>query len=158
MSHISETTVRFDSKEAIRKMCELLPQQFQFHDRFTFRSYGRDSWECDFAIGVTGASYEVGFQKQKDGTLKPLVDWWQSGGLVGPLGGKDMPVLKQGYSVGKTVLEAERLGHEVRVASMPDGQYKLMVAKQEHARSWKWSGVVKQAFAQAKAVLKGGVS
>lgn len=160
MSHISKTNVVFDSEEAIKEMCELLPHLFQFYDRKTFKSYGHADWKCDFCIGVTGAEYEIGFRRKKDGTLEPLLDWWASGGLRQALGNpagegnKDhMPVLKQAYAIGKTAHEAKALGHSVQLASMPNGKYKMMVAKKEHTQSWKWNSVLKSAFSTAKKVL-----
>jgi len=144
MSHISNTKLRLDSKEAVVRMCQLLPELFTFRDRKTFKSYGHANWKCDFAISVAGANYEVGFEKQSDGTLKPLVDWWSSGGLRKALDGEEMPVLMKGYNVAKTALESERLGYTTALAHMPNGKYKMLVTKNQNKHKFGWKTALKK--------------
>lgn len=149
MSHISETEIRFQDKEAFIQMCKLLPEQFTFLDQRDFKSFGSSRPKCDFAIRVAGAEFEVGFERQGDGTLKPLVDWWSSGGLEGALGGRGMPVLKKAYNVGKGYAEVKRLGYEATLAHMPDGQFKMLITSKKNKRSFQWMRTIKDK-------LKGG--
>lgn len=152
MSHISDTSIRLDDKEAVIRMCELLPEQFTFLNQKYFRSYGSSLPKCDFAIRVAGAEYDVGFERQADGTLKPLVDWWSSGGLEKALGGREMPSLKKAYNLGKAHHEATRLGYETTVAHMPDGKFKMLVTEKKNKRSFQWMRTIKEKFTGSKLI------
>lgn len=127
MSHISETVVRLDSREAIEKMCQILPE-FTFHNRKSFKSYGKVMPPCEFCISIEGAKYEVGFITDGD-RLVPQVDWWSTGGLGKALGGESMPKLLKAHNFAKLVLAAEREGHFTEGARLPDGKYKLFATK-----------------------------
>lgn len=151
MSHISETQIRLDDKGAIIKMCELV-DKFTFNERKKFKSYGHDNWDCDFCIGVAGASYEVGFKRQSDGSLKPLVDWWSSGGLREALGGEEMPELKRAYNVGKLALEADKQGFACAIAQLPDGNYKALLTKQKNKHKFQWMSTIKQKLAGGRVI------
>lgn len=122
MSHLSDTPVRLDSKEGLKKACELIPE-FHFHDTKTFFAY--EDRECDFCVSIDGARYQIGFKRMLDGTLKPLVDWYSPGGLEAALGGKDMARLRAAHNVGKLAVEAEKYGHSFIVGRTGPSEYKL---------------------------------
>ena len=85
-----------------------------------------DYGKCDHAIRVPGASYEIGLVNRPDGTIMPLWDFWQSGGLSNITPDNGMGGFLQAYGVEKAKLAARKNGHSVTERKLEDGRVQLV--------------------------------
>lgn len=93
---------------ALRQAAQsLVPLGVQCHlvENDTPRMYSsRQGDVCDFVLKLDNSSYDVGFSKQKDGTLAPVFDEW-NGYVSGELGAScPMPDTREGraqHQIGK---------------------------------------------------------
>ena len=125
MSHVSEIELKIKSFDALKAACARLGLEF-VEGQKTYQWYGRfmgdyklPSWlkvedlgKCQHAIKVPGASYEIGIV-EREGEIKLLWDFWQSGGLEYVLG-KEGGRLKQAYSVEQAKRTARKAGYFVK--------------------------------------------
>ena len=106
MSHISKIEVQIQDICTLKKACERLGFTFQ-ENKKTFVRYNGTS-ECDHAIQVPGARYEIGLR----GT-ELLFDDYHKGGLTGNIPGK----IKQAYAIERVRQEAQT--RKMRVIEKP---------------------------------------
>ena len=95
MSHISKIELEIKSLEDLKKACCRLGAEL-VEGQKSFRSYGRMR-ECECAIRVPGATYELGVVKEGK-SYRLLWDSYTEGGLEAKLG-KGAAKLKQAYAV-----------------------------------------------------------
>lgn len=103
--------------------------------------YTHQEVQCDWVLKIPTAKYDVGFEKQKDGSYVPFTDLY--GGSVGQTIGASCPMpnspdgkaqhaigkLMQNYTKNATVNQARRQGMTVERATVDDaGNVKLVLA------------------------------
>jgi hypothetical protein len=108
MSHIAKIELEVKDLGVLSQACTRLGLQLQ-REQKTFKWYGQDA-TCDHAIRIPGATYEIGIV-HKDGRYELQCDYYDAGieKAIGRQGG----LLKQGYAIEKTKLEARRKGYTV---------------------------------------------
>jgi len=110
MSHIAKIELEIKDLQSLKEACKRLGFEFVSEQK-TYKWYG--TWvgdspmpegiskeqlgQCDHAIRVPGAEYEIGLVKRNAKYLL-LWDSWQNGGLEAKIG-KDGGLLKQAYAV-----------------------------------------------------------
>ena len=126
MSHLAKIELEITDLNALDRACKKLGFELA-REQKTYKWFGR--WvgdaplpegldrnklgECEHAIKVPGAKYEVGVIKRDSGKYSLLFDEWVSGGLV-PKIGKDGGKIKQHYAIEKAKIEAIRKGYRIR--------------------------------------------
>lgn len=127
MSHVAKIEVEIKDLDALRAACAKLGLSFQ-EGKTSYAWFGRsvgdyplpegftvaDLGTCEHAIGVPGASYEIGVTRRRDGRpgFALLWDSWHAGGLERALGagaGK----LVQRYGIEAARRAALRAGYSV---------------------------------------------
>jgi hypothetical protein len=141
MSHVVGIETEISDLAALRSACERLGFDLREGQK-SYRWYGRfmgdypmpegmsqsDLGKCDHAIRVPGADYEVGVRQQPNGSYRLAYDFWQQGGLLGPLGGQKAEKLVQAYGAEKVKREVKRKGFRVkREVVMANGDIKVIV-------------------------------
>ncbi len=124
MSHVTEIESTIKSLDALKAACQRLGLQWMEGQK-TYRWYGHwvgdypkpewlkveDLGHCEHAIRVPGATYEIGII-HRNGEIKLLWDFWQSGGLEAKLG-KQGGKLKQAIAIETAKIEARRKGFKI---------------------------------------------
>ena len=95
MSHLAKIELEIKDLEDLKKACCRLGAELDESQK-SFRSYGRMR-ECECAIRVPGATYELGVVKEGK-SYRLLWDPYTEGGLEAKLG-KGAGKLKQAYAV-----------------------------------------------------------
>jgi hypothetical protein len=108
MSHISKIELEVKDLGTLGQACTKLGLQL-IRNRTTFRWYGKEA-DCDHAIQVPGADYEIGVT-QKNHSYELNCDFYDRNleKVIGSQGG----LLKQAYGVMKTRIEARKKGYSV---------------------------------------------
>jgi len=108
MSHISKIELEVKDIAALTQACRRMGLEFR-KDQRTFRWFKNPS-PCEHAIGIPGASYEIGVVKEKNGYALNC-DYYDANieKAIGRQGG----LLKQAYAVEKTRAEARRKAYTV---------------------------------------------
>ncbi len=106
MSHISKIEIKITDLEALRKACQRLGFSF-LENKKSFVRYNGTS-ECDHAIQVPGARYEVGLRGPE-----LLFDDYYQGGLNNNIPGR----IKQAYAVERVKQEANT--RKMRIIEKP---------------------------------------
>jgi hypothetical protein len=108
MSHISKIELEVKDLGVLSQACSGLGLQL-IRKQSTFKWYGKEA-QCDHAIRVAGAQYEIGVLK-KEGRYELQCDFYDRNieKAIGQKGG----LLKQAYAVEKTKIEARRKGYSV---------------------------------------------
>lgn len=75
MSHWFSVETKFDSAEAIKKTANSMG--FQVRHNQKCRGYNGQIKECDLVMKLPG-QYDVGFEKQSDGSYTVVADFWQN--------------------------------------------------------------------------------
>lgn len=96
MSHISKIEIKIQDIDTLKKACDRLGFSFRENQNCFLRYNG--SSDCDHAIQVPGARYEIGLK----GT-ELLFDNYYQGGLNNNIPGK----IKQAYAVERVKQEAK---------------------------------------------------
>jgi hypothetical protein len=129
MSHVAKIELEIQDLETFKLACQRLNLEF-VENQQTYRWYGRymgdapllegftaeDLGNCQHAIRVPGASYEIGIV-HRQGKYHLLWDNWQSGGLerqLGPGAGR----LKQAYGIERVRQEARLKGYRLSEKQM----------------------------------------
>jgi hypothetical protein len=73
MSHWFKVKTHFTSEKAIKKTANSL--NFPIRHNQLCRGYGRNTTKCDLVMKLPG-QYDVGFQKQQDGSYELVADFW----------------------------------------------------------------------------------
>ena len=117
MSHLSKIELEIKDLEDLKRACHRLGIEF-LENQKTFRWYGEPK-ECESAIRVPGAAYEIGVIRE--GNAYALIwDSYGSGGLETRLG-KKAGLLRQAYAVERTRREAVRKGYRVQESKTEKG-------------------------------------
>ena len=121
MSHISKIELEVKDLGILGQACEALGLQL-IKNRKTFRWYGKEA-ECDHAIQVPGADYEIGVIRKKH-SYELSCDFYDRNleKVIGSKGG----LLKQAYAVSKTRVEARRKGYSI-IEQKTDNSIRLHV-------------------------------
>ena len=142
MSHLAEIEIEITDLGALAAACRRLGFVFK-EDQKTYAWYGRwegdyplpegfsqeDLGNCDHAIQVPGADYEVGVVKARQGAgYRLLWDFWSRGGLTDRLGRK-AERLVQAYGVEKAKREARKQGFSVYETTREDGSVSLTLTR-----------------------------
>lgn len=110
MSHISKIEIQIKDVMTLKKACQRLGFTFMENKRHFVMYQGTS--ECDHAIQVPGARYEIGLS----GT-ELLFDDYHKGGLTGNIPGK----IKQAYAVERVKQEAKARKYRVHEKSTENG-------------------------------------
>ena len=108
MSHISKIELEVTDLESLDRACSHIGLTLN-RNQSTFKWYDGDS-QCDHAIRIPGASYEIGLIK-KDGKYELQTDFWDD--KISEVIGEDGGLLKQRYAVEQTRTQAIRKGYRV---------------------------------------------
>lgn len=139
MSHVVTIKCELRDLTAIEAACKRLGWTFK-RGQNTFKWYGtwvgdysgqdaayiaadikpEDYGKCDHAIGVPGASYEIGLIA-REGKFLPVFDNWSSGGLKGLTAANGLNGFIQAYSVEKSKNELRRKGYSPVEQTRADG-------------------------------------
>ena len=111
MSHISKIELEINDLESLKLACDQLGLEFRENQK-TFEWYGGRQ-ECEHAIRIPGATYEIGVIRKSEGKGYQLVwDNYHRGGLEQKLGG-NAGKLKQAYARERIRKEARVKGYRV---------------------------------------------
>ena len=108
MSHISKIELEVRDIQVLMSACQRLGLELVKGQKM-FKWYGKEA-ECDHAIRITGANYEIGVIN--NGSLYELnCDYYDPNieKTIGRQGG----LLKQAYAVEKSKVEARKKGYSV---------------------------------------------
>ena len=108
MSHISKIELEVKDLGVLGQACTQLGMQL-LRGQSTYKWYGEKA-QCDHAIKVPGANYEIGVIKN-DGKYELHCDFYDSN--IEKVTGRNGGLLKQAYVVAKTRIEARRKGYSV---------------------------------------------
>lgn len=109
MSHVTPITREEGwDLECLRKMCEMEGWEFCANQKH-FQWYSTIPGQCEHAIRIPGAIYEIGIVTE-GGEIQLKWDAWANGGLASVLG-ENAGLLNQSYDIAKTVYESEEQGH-----------------------------------------------
>lgn len=81
---------------------------------------------CDHAIRIPGATYEIGLLKI-NGVYQPVWDNWRTGGLAGLSSENGMGGFLQAYALEAAKAEALRNGHTYQEEVLQDGTIKARI-------------------------------
>ena len=87
-----------------------------------------DLGKCSHVIRVPGAKYEIGVIQQADGTLLPIWDFYQPGGLYDKMGDHGSP-LKGAYAAAAAKAALGRKGFRVVEDRVVDGKRQIRFAR-----------------------------
>lgn len=131
MSHLTSVHTQLKDRAAIEAACKALGWTIYEHRRN--RYYRGDAEMCDFVAEFGDAepslthTYNIGFQRQPDGTYRILADNSMHGPVIleeGKLGGQTpriLNALKQSYAREVLTRKARQLGASVNVQKRADG-------------------------------------
>jgi hypothetical protein len=109
LSHISRLELEIQDLEDLKRACSRLGVDF-IENQKTFRWYGGTK-ECECAIRVSGATYEIGVVRESN-RFSLVWDSYRAGGLEAKFG-KNAGLLKQAYAVERLRREATLKGYRV---------------------------------------------
>ena len=108
MSHISQIELEVTDLESLDRACRHIGLTLN-RNQLTFKWYDGNG-QCDHAIRIPGASYEIGLIK-KDGKYQLQTDFWDD--KISEVIGENGGLLKQRYAVEQTRTQAIRKGYRV---------------------------------------------
>jgi hypothetical protein len=144
MSHVVSIKTKLTDLDAIKATCKELGLIFKQGQK-TYAWYGRtmgdyplpagftaaDLGQCEHAIQVPGAEYEIGLARAKDGNgFVMLFDFWGTNKgepILKAIGGQNAGKFLQSYGLNKAEREAKKLGHSVRRQVLASGAVNLIV-------------------------------
>lgn len=118
MSHLSKIDLTIYDLSALKEACKSLGLTFCQNQK-TFKWYGGNG-QCDHAIKVPGADYEIGIKENDQHQFDLQWDDFSAGGLVDKLG-KKAGRLKQAYAVAKITKEARQKKYCIRQQTVDNG-------------------------------------
>jgi hypothetical protein len=125
MSHIQTIEVEITDLQALKNACKRLGLTWK-QDQKTFKWWGVQAAQCDHAISIPEAKYEIGVLKNADRKGFTLqVDYYDRKATekIGQLGG----FFKQAYALEKAKLEALKKGYFVKEHKINDRQIELRI-------------------------------
>lgn len=118
MSHLSKIELVIHDLASLKEACKTLGIEFCENQK-SFIWYS-GSGQCDHAIRVPGARYEIGISQSDKDQYELLWDDYFSGGLVDKLG-SNAGKLKQAYAVSKIIKEAHHKKYRIKQQSVENG-------------------------------------
>jgi hypothetical protein len=109
MSHISKIELEVKDLGTLARACTRLGLEL-IKGQKTFKWYGQEDGQCDHAIKVPGATYEIGVIKAGN-ALGLQCDYFDP--AIGKAIGQNGGLLKQAYAVERTKAEARRKGYTI---------------------------------------------
>lgn len=131
MSHLASVSTQLKDPEVIKAACKALGWTIQEHAYNRF--YRGNAAMCDFVAEFGEAepslthTYNIGFQRQQDGTYRVLIDNSMHGPIIleeGRFGGQTpriLNALKQQYGVEVIRKKAQQMGARVQMQRAADG-------------------------------------
>lgn len=123
MSHFTTIATKIRDLEALALACAELGHGVKLVKDAVVRGIGVKQ-KADYVIRLN-CGYDVGVNKQADGTYALVTDWW--GGHVEKEVGKNYGKLLQAYGVNKSILEARRKGYQVQRTACKNGTIRVTV-------------------------------
>jgi len=108
MSHIAKIELEVTDLDSLSKACRQIGLNL-VRGKTSFKWYNGNG-DCDHAIEVPGASYEIGLVLKED-KYELQTDFWDKG--IESAIGKNGGLLKQRYAVERTRSEALKKGYRV---------------------------------------------
>ena len=108
MSHISKIELEVTDLESLDRACSHIGLTLN-RNQLTFKWYDGNG-QCDHAIRIPGASYEIGLIK-KDDKYELQTDFWDD--KISEVIGENGGLLNQRYAVEQTRTQAIRKGYRV---------------------------------------------
>jgi hypothetical protein len=75
MSHFTRVQTRIRDRVLLEEALRQMHQSFQVGERVAIRGFQGDTEHGEVVID-TGSGYDIGFQRQPDGTYQLCADWW----------------------------------------------------------------------------------
>ena len=107
MSHISKIELEVNDLNTLDSACKRLGLQL-VKGQINFKWFGKKAGDCDHAIRVPEAEYEIGIT-HVNGIYELECDYYDRN--IGTAIGEKAGLLKQAYAVEKTKAEARRKGY-----------------------------------------------
>lgn len=107
MSHISKIELEVNDLNTLNSACKRLGLQLVKGQK-TFKWFGQKAGDCDHAIIVPEAEYEIGITSV-NGIYELQCDYYDHN--IGKAIGESAGLLKQAYAAEKTKTEARRKGY-----------------------------------------------
>ena len=124
MSHIVGIELEIKSLKALEKACKRLGCELVIDQKKHTYYYGQG--DCDHAIRVPGASYEVGVVKNDNKGFNLTWDNYSTGGLTHVLG-QNAGMLKQAYGIEQAKAAARLKGFSVTEKKLENNEIQLVV-------------------------------
>ena len=109
MSHISKIELEVRDLGMLSQACARLGLELVRNQK-SYKWWGREDGQCDHAVRVPGAMYEIGVVKV-NGCFELQCDYFDQN--IGQAIGQNGGLLKQAYAAEKTRIEARRKGYTV---------------------------------------------
>ena len=129
MSHFTKVQTLIRDRVLLCESLRRLHHQYQEGERLLIRGYAGNK-EYGQVVVNTGSQYDIGFQRQSDGTFNVCADWW---GVQ-----KDTPIrqdtflqqINQGYARGQVLEHARVEGLLVEEEKiLPNGEVEIVLAQ-----------------------------
>jgi hypothetical protein len=122
MSHFVKVQTQINDLAALKMAA--VEMGFKVEENASIRGYYGLGQTCELVVKLKGR-YDVGFNKQEDGTYGMVCDWFA--GYVEEEIGKNGGQLLQGYTYQKVAKEAGQRGYTVQKSMEKDGKMKIRV-------------------------------
>ncbi|MCO6455034.1 MAG: DUF1257 domain-containing protein [Pirellulaceae bacterium] len=129
MSHFSTVRTVIRDQELLRDSLRQLHYQFQAGEHVPIRGFANSQQHGQVVVN-TGCRYDIGFQRQTDGTYSVCADWWGVQGNTQLREAAFLQQVNQKYAhlaVRRQVLEQGYVIEEERV--LDNGEIELVVCE-----------------------------
>ena len=129
MSHFSQVKTVIRDRALLEESLRQLQFEFQSAEEVTIRGY-QGNTESGEVVVDTGCRYDIGFQRQEDGSFAVSADWWGVEFNTQMRQETFMQALNRTYAhltVKKQVLEQGLIIEEEKV--LPNGEIELVVSE-----------------------------
>lgn len=129
MSHFSQVQTVIRDRALLEESLRQLQFEFQSAGEITIRGY-QGNTECAQVVVDTGCRYDIGFQRQEDGSFAVSADWWGIEFNTQIRQESFMQTLNRTYAhltVKQQVLEQGLIIEQERV--LPNGEIELVVCE-----------------------------
>ncbi len=129
MSHFSQVQTVIRDQSLLEESLRQLQFEFQSSEEVTIRGY-QGNTECGQVVVETGSRYDIGFQRQEDGSFTVSADWWGIEFNTQIRQESFMQALNRTYAhltVKQQVLEQGLIIEQEKV--LPNGEIELVVSE-----------------------------
>jgi len=129
MSHFSQVQTIIRDQVLLEESLRQLQFEFQSAEEVTIRGY-QGNTECAQVVIDTGSRYDIGFQRQEDGSFVVSADWWGIEFNTQIRKESFMQALNRTYAhltVKQQVLEQGLIIEQEKV--LPNGEIELVVSE-----------------------------